>query len=205
MQSPLTTSNAAWLKRYWFLLLLLSPLLVLALEMQRGGAYAIINPAGTLSTLAFVGCLSCTPLNLVFGLPWLLRFKRPLGVAAFAYGALHFLTYAIDLGSVHDTLTETLRKPSYLWGLGALLVMLPLAVTSNTAAMRLLKRNWKRLQQASYAVIGLLIAHLLLLPHVKPEYHLYAYVLLAGLVLRLPAVRRALTRRRTRPGLTVQR
>ena len=184
-----------WISRYWLLVLGLLPLPPLLVRALRGGMIDVVNPAGTLSTLAFVGCLSCTPLNLLLRQPWLLKLKRPLGVFAFGYGALHFLAYAVDLGTLQDTVTETVRRPSYLWGSAALLVMLPLALTSNKAAMKLLKRNWKRLQQASYAVVGLLIAHLLLLPHVKAEYHLYASVLLAGLLLRLPPVRRLLSQR----------
>ncbi|TSA80353.1 hypothetical protein FNU79_16635 [Deinococcus detaillensis] len=184
-----------WILRYWLLILGLLPLPLLALRASQGGAFEIINPAGTLSTLAFVGCLSCTPLHLLIRQAWLLKLKRPLGVLAFGYGALHFLAYAVDLGTLQDTVTETLRRPSYVWGTAALLVMLPLALTSNKAAMKLLKRNWKRLQQASYAVVGLLIAHLLLLPHIKAEYQLFALVLLAGLLLRLPPMRRLLNQR----------
>ncbi|AZI44386.1 hypothetical protein EHF33_16025 [Deinococcus psychrotolerans] len=184
-----------WILRYWLLMLGLLPLPVLAFRAYQGGAFEIMNPAGTLSTLAFVGCMSCTPLYLLIRQAWLLKLKRPLGVLAFGYGALHLLAYAVDLGTIQDSVNETLHKPSYLWGLAALLVMLPLALTSNKAAMKLLKRNWKRLQQASYAVVGLLIAHLLLLPHIKVEYQLFALILLAGLLMRLPPMRRLLNQR----------
>lgn len=200
------TNRTPWfstfLTRYWVLLVLGAPLPLLLVLVWSGGATRAVNPAGTLSTLAFVGCLSCTPLNLLFGLPRLLKFKRPLGVAAFVYGTVHTLAFAFDTGSVGSSIAETLRTPSYLWGLGAVAVMLPLALTSNQAAMRLLKRNWKRLQQASYAVVGLLIAHLLLLPEVKPEYRVFAVILLVGLMVRLPVIRRMLPRQRSRSGLS---
>ena len=192
----------AFLTRFWVFLLLYLPLPLIVVLTWSGGATRAVGPTGTLSMLAFVGCLSCTPLHLLFHLPWLLRFKRPLGVAAFVYGTLHTLAFAFGTGSVGSSVAETLSTPSYLWGLGAVVVMLPLALTSNQGAMRLLKRNWKRLQQASYVVIGLLIAHLLLLPEVKFEYRAFAVILLVGLLVRLPVIRRRLPRQRPRAGLS---
>lgn len=37
------------------------------------------------------------------------------------------------------------------WGILALVIMIPLVITSNTVAMKLLKRNWKRVQMLAYA------------------------------------------------------
>lgn len=105
--------------------------------------------------------LLITPLRDVAGLPGLLRFRRALGVTAFVYAALHFLAYAwLDKSLlVADIVADVFKRNFILVGMAALLLMLPLALTSFNAAIRAIGgRRWQMLHKLAYvvALLGLL-------------------------------------------------
>lgn len=105
--------------------------------------------------------LLITPLCDVAGLPGLLRFRRALGVTAFVYAALHFLAYAwLDKSLlVADIVADVFKRNFILVGMAALLLMLPLALTSFNAAIRAIGgRRWQMLHKLAYvvALLGLL-------------------------------------------------
>ncbi|MFN3618204.1 MAG: sulfite oxidase heme-binding subunit YedZ [Aquabacterium sp.] len=105
--------------------------------------------------------LLITPLRDVAGWPGLLRFRRALGVTAFVYAALHFLAYAwLDKSLlVADIVADVFKRNFILVGMVALLLMLPLALTSFNAAIRALGgRRWQMLHKLAYvvALLGLL-------------------------------------------------
>ncbi len=108
-----------------------------------------------------VAALAITPLRRTFGWNWLQRDRRTFGLAAFFYGLTHFLWYAlIDIQLDGAELAKDLTKRTYIVvGFTALLVMLPLALTSTRAAIAHLKRRWVTLHRAVYAVPALGIAH----------------------------------------------
>ena len=116
----------------------------------------------TLITLA----LLVTPLRALTGWQRLISVRRNLGVIAFAYLSAHFLIfYWWDRqGSVASTLNEIVMR-RYLWfGTGALVLMIPLALTSTDAmVLRVGARRWKALQRLAYviAVAGSLHYYLL--------------------------------------------
>jgi sulfoxide reductase heme-binding subunit YedZ len=91
-------------------------------------------------------------------LMWLLARRRSLGVAAFAYAVAHLVFYAIDMGSLEAILGE-LPIASIWTGWLALALMLPLALTSNQAAMKALRAAWKRVQQLAYPAAVLTLLH----------------------------------------------
>jgi sulfoxide reductase heme-binding subunit YedZ len=96
---------------------------------------------------------------------WLLRLRRILGVAAFSYGALHCLIY-LGLDQTWDwrgALLDARDRLFVLVGWMALLVMLPLTLTSTDGMVRWLGRHWKRLHQLNYVVAGLAATHFVLL------------------------------------------
>jgi sulfoxide reductase heme-binding subunit YedZ len=99
--------------------------------------------------------LAITPLRDIAGLPGLLRHRRALGVTAFVYALLHFLSYAwFDKGFLIDEiLADVFKRNFILVGMLALLLMTPLALTSFNAAVRALGgRRWQWLHRLSYAV-----------------------------------------------------
>jgi sulfoxide reductase heme-binding subunit YedZ len=81
-----------------------------------------------------------------------------LGVAAFGYASLHLIFYIIDMGNLDDMIAEFLALG--IWtGWAAMLLFVPLAVTSNDASMRAFKANWKRLQRLVYPTAVLVLVH----------------------------------------------
>jgi sulfoxide reductase heme-binding subunit YedZ len=106
--------------------------------------------------------LAITPLRDIAGLPGLLRHRRALGVTAFVYALLHFLSYAwFDKGFLVDEIVADVFKRNFiLVGVLALLLMTPLALTSFNAAIRALGgRRWQWLHKFSYAVALLGLLH----------------------------------------------
>ncbi len=122
----------------------------------------LLHPTGELSARLLIVALALTPLvQLLPGarpLRWLIRNRRAIGVAAFGYAALHTGLYLGAMGSLDDILAEALAIG--IWpGWAAFALMLPLALTSNDAAMRALKAGWKRLQRLAYPAALLTLVH----------------------------------------------
>lgn len=88
--------------------------------------------------------------------------RRRLGLAAFSYALLHMLAYtALILGFEFSELAAGIQKRPYiLVGALAILLMLPLAVTSTKGWQRRLKRKWKTLHLLVYPVAVLVLIHL---------------------------------------------
>jgi len=124
--------------------------------------------------------LTVTPLRKLSGWSWLLRYRRMLGLFAFFYACMHFLTYVwfdqfFDLG---DIVADIIKRPFITVGFICLLALLPLAVTSTNKMMRRLGRNWKRLHQLIYPIAGLGVLHYFMM--VKAD---YKQPLIIGLIL----------------------
>lgn len=94
--------------------------------------------------------LAVTPLRKRLGWNWLLRFRRMLGLYAFFYGVMHASSYA-GLDQVFDfpeILADIVKRPIITVGFAALLLMIPLAVTSTNAMVRRLgAAQWQALHR----------------------------------------------------------
>ncbi len=103
--------------------------------------------------------LTITPLRRWTGWNWLIRFRRMLGLFAFFYIVLHFLTYAIlDQGLDIAAITEDIVKRPYITlGMAGLLLLIPLALTSTKGMMRRLGKRWQKLHRLVYvsAIVGM--------------------------------------------------
>ena len=97
--------------------------------------------------------LTVTPMRSVLQLPQLIRFRRMLGLFAFFYGCLHFLTY-VWLDKFFDTkdiLRDIGKRPFVTIGFASLMLMAPLAVTSTASWIRRLGgRRWQLLHRLIY-------------------------------------------------------
>ena len=177
----------------------LSPLVVLALRGARGELGAnpvaeVLNQLGLLALIFLVASLACTPAAQLLGARWALRIRRQLGLWAFAYGALHGLTYLVadrggDLGAL---LEDVLERPFILFGALALLAMLPLALTSTDASVRRLGfRRWKLLHRLAYVAGAFGALHFVIRTKTLEATPLaYAGVIAALLALRAVAAAR---------------
>ena len=120
---------------------------------------------GLWSARLLIVALCLTPLRQLLGpqgwVTWLIRRRRAIGVAAFLYLLLHLAFYVADMASLDQILDEALI-PSMLAGWLGLATILPPALASNDAAMRLLGRGWKRLQRLVYVAAFATLIHWLL-------------------------------------------
>jgi methionine sulfoxide reductase heme-binding subunit len=105
--------------------------------------------------------LLVTPVRHLAGLPHLLRLRRMLGLFAFFYVVLHFTVYVVlDLELDWRTLGADIAKRPYITvGFTALLMLIPLAVTSTNRMMRRLGRRWTRLHRLVYVIAALGVWH----------------------------------------------
>src|SRR5690606_14305448 len=88
-----------------------------------------------------------TPLRRHTGQNWLIRLRRPLGLFEFFYAALHFMVYVVlDQFFAWDYIIEDIVERPYITvGFTALVLLVPLAVTSTRGWIRRLGRSWQRL------------------------------------------------------------
>lgn len=119
----------------------------------------------------------------------LLKFRRQLGLVAFAYVVLHFSAWlTIDMGLRWSQILPDLYKRWYIIiGMSSLLLLIPLAVTSNNASIRKLgPKNWNRLHKLAYLATGLAMVHFLMIGKVYTvEVLTYAAILVLLLGVRI--------------------
>jgi sulfoxide reductase heme-binding subunit YedZ len=117
----------------------------------------VLNVCGKTGLNLLVFTLCITPLRRATGINRLVSLRRLLGLFAFFYLVLHLLTYAIlDLGLAWETLLVDIAERPYITvGFLAVVLLIPLAVTSTHAAQRRMGRNWVKLHKLVY-VIGVL-------------------------------------------------
>jgi sulfoxide reductase heme-binding subunit YedZ len=162
------------------------------------------NPVETLTfatgdwTLRFLLItLTISPLRLWSGQAAWLRFRRMLGLYAFFYGCCHFLIWFVADHSldVAEMIEDVFDRPFITVGFSALVLMIPLAITSNQAMIRRLGRRWRSLHQLVYLIVGLGALHYIWL--VKADYlepNIYAIIAVILLLQRLGSVKRLFSR-----------
>ena len=101
--------------------------------------------------------LAVTPLRRVTGWNWLTRFRRMLGLYAFFYALMHFLTWLVlDQGILWSAILEDIAKrPFITLGFAALVILTAMALTSTNGMRRRLGKSWQRLHYGAY-VVGIL-------------------------------------------------
>lgn len=138
--------------------------------------------------LLLVG-LAITPAARILKMPRLVRFRRTVGLFAFSYIVLHLSTYVgVDLFFDFDQLwKDILKRPFITLGMGAFVLLIPLAVTStNGWIIRMGRAAWQRLHWLIYLIVPLGVAHYYLL--VKADHRpplIYAAVFAVLMVWRV--------------------
>jgi len=108
---------------------------------------------GTWTLVFITATLSIRPLRQFTGQNWLIKLRRLIGLFAFFYGSLHFLTYIwLDkFFDLHDMAQDILKRPFITAGFLAFVLMIPLAVTSTARAIRKMGgRKWQLLHRLIY-------------------------------------------------------
>jgi methionine sulfoxide reductase heme-binding subunit len=113
----------------------------------------------TLRFLIFTLCI--TPFRKVLNLPELIRFRRMLGLFAFFYVCLHFLTYLGPDQSFNfaGMLKDVVKRPFITVGFAAFVLLIPLAITSTAGWVRRLSgKRWQALHRGIYlcAILGVI-------------------------------------------------
>lgn len=156
------------LKLVLFVVALLPAIQMIMAAFEFGGQSLGANPieellhnAGEWGLRFLLITLAVTPLRRLTGMNWLVRFRRMLGLFAFFYVCCHFLIYALldqrlDLAAIIEDIIE---RPYITLGILALLMLIPLAVTSTNAMMRRLGRRWQTLHRLVYPIAILGVWH----------------------------------------------
>jgi sulfoxide reductase heme-binding subunit YedZ len=119
----------------------------------------LIHACGITALNLLLITLAVTPVREISGWNHLIRLRRMLGLFVFFYAVAHFTVYlwldqVLDLRAVGE---DILKRPYITIGMAALLLLVPLAITSTNGMMRRLGRRWTKLHRLVYviAVLGL--------------------------------------------------
>ena len=138
-------------------------------QLQTGGAHALgADPAKEL--VLFQGewairflllTLLITPVRRLTGWSQAQKIRRMLGLFTFAYASIHLLAYLFLLleFDFNNLGADILKRPYITVGFTAYLLLLPLALTSNSYAVRLLRNRWALLHRLVYGVAILAVVH----------------------------------------------
>ena len=144
----------------------LGPLALLIRGMVTGALG--VNPAETIQletgrwALKFLLLsLAVTPVRRLTGWNPIIQFRRMLGLFAFFYACCHFTAYwAFDLNFAFGAMAgDVLKRPFIALGFTALLLLLPLALTSTKGWIRRLGRRWAALHRLVYLAAILAVVH----------------------------------------------
>ena len=138
----------------------------------------LTNETGTWALRFICASLAITPLRRLTGWNWLIRFRRMVGLYAFFYGTLHFLVYviadrfaALDFpdGIVAWSTARNLaasvwadiaKRPFITIGFTALVLMLPLTITSTAGWIRRMGgKQWAALHRLVYVTGVAAVVH----------------------------------------------
>jgi sulfoxide reductase heme-binding subunit YedZ len=124
--------------------------------------------------------LTCTPFFILFGVNNLFV-RQSMGIATAVWSLLHFIIFIAAEGFL-----ETFTQVNYVAGFIAILILIPLFLTSNRKSMKRLKKNWKKLQSFSYAAILLSLIHVAIL---DKNWIIYAVIVGIGFMIRIPFIK----------------
>jgi sulfoxide reductase heme-binding subunit YedZ len=166
-----------------------------ALSLGPNPVEALIHGLGSWGLRLLLLTLCVRPVAVLLRQPRLMRLRRMLGLFAFSYLVLHFLAWlvldrALDLAGI---LPDIAKRPYVTVGFTALLLLIPLAVTSTDRWMRRLGRRWHTLHRLVYPAALLGCLHFLWLVKAdwrEPVLYIALFVVLMGWRWRQRPVRR---------------
>lgn len=165
MQS-LTNQQVTVLKAIIFALLMMPFLrLIAATALNRLGANPVeflTRNTGDWTLYCLTLGLSITPVRRLLQWHWLLRMRRMLGLYAFFYASLHFLTFLWfdHFFDLDEMWRDVIKRPFITVGFIAFVCLIPLAATSTNAMVkRLGGKRWQWLHRLVYLIVTLGILH----------------------------------------------
>ena len=200
-----------WAVRAGIWVLALIPAGLIFMDFLRGRLGAnpieeVIHRLGWWALALLLIGLAVTPLRRLTGWNRIIRYRRLIGLFAFAYATAHFLAYIVlDKWFAWGYIVEDIAKrPFILVGFSAWLLLFPLAVTSTTGWIRRLGKDWGKLHRLVYASAALGTLHFFWRVKADTREPLVFVLCLAVLLVpRIPPVNRKLAswrKRRTENG-----
>ena len=203
-------SNWRWLALNGLALIVMADLLWQSITVDQFNPNydLMLISSGKWAIRCLLLCLSMTPLNTLLDWRWAVKLRKPAGLWAFGFAAVHGVLNVIGLG---ENWVQA-PIPDYIAALGVigLGILTPMAATSSRWAMKRLGKWWKRLHRLIYAAGLIVVVHALLEssnkrvagyePQVAVELGLYLLILIVLLVVRIPAIRSAVAGLKHRPG-----
>lgn len=121
----------------------------------------LTHETGRTALLILIATLAVTPLRRITGQNWLIRLRRPLGLFAFFYALVHFMIYVVldQFFAWNYIIEDIIERPYITVGFAALVLLVPLALTSTRGWIRRLGRNWRRLHLMIYPAAALALLH----------------------------------------------
>lgn len=143
-----------------------------------------------------IATMCVTPLRRFTGLN-LIKYRRALGLITFFYITCHLSVWLfLDVQIWSQIWADIVKRPYITIGMGAFVLMIPLAVTSNNWSIRKLRKNWTKLHKLIYPAVLLGGIHFLLLRKgIQLEPLIYLTIIVVLLVLRLPPIAQRRTAR----------
>jgi sulfoxide reductase heme-binding subunit YedZ len=156
-------------------------------ELGANPIEAVIHTTGDWTLRLLLISLSITPLKIITGNAYWIRFRRMLGLFAFFYATLHLCSYVVldQFFDWSEIIRDIIKRPYITVGFLAWVLMIPLAITSTRKMMSRLGSRWKRLHKLVYWIAALGVLHFLWL--VKADLReplLHAGILAALLLVR---------------------
>lgn len=156
-------------------------------------ATAVVRELGSWAIRFLLLTLAVSTSRRVLNAPRVMRYRRMIGLAAFGYAAAHFSAYLWLLASFDPAIvvSDLTERPYIVVGFTALVLLVPLAVTSTNAWRRRLGRRWLTLHRLVYPSMGLVLLHEFWLTkdgYAEPV--LYLALFAALMIERLPVLRR---------------
>lgn len=150
---------------------------------------AITDTTGIWALRFVLATLAVTPVRRITGWHPIIRFRRMLGLFAFFYASMHFLTWLVldQFFAWEFILEDIAKRPFITMGFTAFVLMIPLAITSTAGWIRRLGgRTWNRLHRLVYVTgVAAVIHYLWLVKVIEPEQITYAVILASLLAVRL--------------------
>lgn len=151
---------------------------------------AMEHAIGILGLQVLIASLCVTPLR-TYARINLFKFRRALGLIAFFYIVLHLLVWLLlDVRIASQIIADLYKRPYITIGMAGLLLLIPLAITSNRYSIRKLGANWRRLHRLVYPAVALGGIHFVILRKGwQLEPLLYLTVIGVLLLIRVPIAR----------------
>ena len=162
----------------------------------------ITRSTGTWALVFLCITLAMTPLRLITGLTVWIKLRRMLGLFCFFYACIHFsIWFWLDQNlNLQSMWSDVIKRPFITMGFLTLVLLTPLAVTSNQWSVRLLGRRWTLLHKLVYLIACTAIVHYWWHKAGKNDLStvsIYGVVILLLLTCRLSIAKKLLQRKRS--------